>query len=150
MFSGFTNQPHIKPKIVYRGNLFSKVFIGGKQVTQIGFGIFGVNKSVTHFVHWRKIVFPLFILNVDGSICGKQHSVSGVSCWHHTIEHVNSKGNILQNINWSAHSHQISGFVFGKNITNNFGHRIHFLSWFTYRKSTDGVALLTRIRNVFS
>ena len=53
-----------------------------------------------------------FIFDIDGTICSKQHSVSGVTRWHHTVKHVDSKGNIFQNIYRSSHTHQVPRFVF--------------------------------------
>ena len=95
MFSRFTNQPHVESQIVDGRDLLAQVFVGGKQMAQIRFRIFKVDKRMAHFIERRKIGFPFFIFDVDRAVCGKQHAVSGVSGRHHAIEHVDAERDVF-------------------------------------------------------
>ena len=59
----------------------------------------------THFIDRGKIVFPFFVLDVDGTVSGEQHTVPGISGRHHTIEHIHAQSNVLQNIDRRTNSH---------------------------------------------
>jgi hypothetical protein len=56
-------------------------------MAQIRFSIFSIYPSDSISSTGEKSA-SLFIFNIDGSISRKQHSVAGVTGWHHTIKHI--------------------------------------------------------------
>ena len=44
---------------------------------------------------YTKIGCPFFILNIDNSFAGKQHSIASIACWHYTIKHINAQSNSI-------------------------------------------------------
>ncbi len=142
MLSGLANQPHVKSKIVDRGDLFAQVFTGHEQVSQVGLAVFGVHISVRHIVYHREIIGPLQVLDIDRALRCEQHSVARISGGHHAVEHIDAQRDVFQNIYRSAHAHKVSRLVLWQNIGHDLGHGIHFLRRFAHRKSANGIALL--------
>ena len=60
----------------------------------------------------REIVLPFLVINIDNTLCGKEHGIPAISGGHHTIKHIHSQRDAFQQVPWSTYSHQVAGFVF--------------------------------------
>src|SRR5690606_38547181 len=103
--SGFFHQPKVKSQIVQTCYLCTQDFLGIYQVADICFGVGFVNKRIPILVQKAEILFPLFIAHVHDPIFGEKHSIAGIACGHHTIEHIYSQSDIFQNVGRGTHTH---------------------------------------------
>ncbi len=128
----FFNEPQIKVKIMYAGNLCSQHFAGKNQVSEVSFCIMLISKTITIFIKRRVVILPFKIFNIDGPVYSKKHTIPAISGWHHAIEHIHAKADGLQYIHRRPYSHQLSLLIRRKHFITHFNHFIHFLFGFAY------------------
>ena len=114
-------------------------------MAQICFGVKGVNKTVSHRIYRRKIIAPFPIANIDYPFTGKEHAVSTVTCRHHTIEHIHTTFDRLEQIDRSSYAHQITRSILRQNRIDQLDHFIHYRSWLTYCQSANRIAIRIKL-----
>jgi hypothetical protein len=146
MFSGLTNQPHIKPKIMDGSNLFPRYSLAANKWRKY-VCIFCIHISDCHFIDREKSSFIFFLmLIVPLAVNSIPFLALRVGI---TQSNMSTPSYVFQNIYWSSHTHQITRFS-RQNFTNYFGHSIHFFCWFPNWKSSNGVCYLLLLLAIYS
>ena len=96
---------------------------------------------MSHGVYGREVLAPLLVADVDDALRSEEHPVASVAGGHHAVEHVHAAVYRLEDVHWSSHPHQITGFVLWKYAVHDFYHLVHHRGG----KTADGIAVRTEL-----
>ena len=103
----FFHELQVIIEIVDRAQLRAQNFADPIQVMQVGPGKMTAGITLAGFIQRLPIVFVSCITYADIPETGEQPAVSGVTCRHEEVEHVESVADDGDNILGGAYSHQI-------------------------------------------
>ena len=69
-----------------------------KQMPNIRLAVHAVDRAGTLRIQWTHVRFPFGILHVHDSIPSVERSRPRISGGHHAIEHVDTQGDVLQDV----------------------------------------------------
>lgn len=127
----------------------SHFFLPYKTV-QVASCIIHAAQAVAILIHFSKIKFILFLLELYQSISCKGSSESCSSCWVNTVKHIHSKTDAHNKVFWIANAHEISRLAFWQILTAKMNHLYEVFFFLSATKSSNSIAICIKFLHFFN
>ena len=116
---------------------------------EVGAGVGLVDVRGAGGIEGGVVIAPFDVTHVQHAVGGEDHAVSGVSCGHDAVEHVDTAGDGLQDIPWGANPHEVSGARGGEESVQVLHDGVHRFGGFAHGEAADGVAVGVEVGGEF-
>ena len=90
-------------------------------------------------INGAELLRPLRVADIDRSVAREELAVASVTGRHNAVEHIDTAGNVLQQVDRRTDAHQVAGLVFGEDAIGKLDHLVHLLRGLPDGKATDGI-----------
>src|ERR1051326_8639117 len=88
------------------GELQGQYFACFKKMPHISFTVIITYLACYTIINGTKILFPLFVIDINNTPACKQHGISAIAGWHYAVKHVYTIADAFQQIPGCTYSHQ--------------------------------------------
>ena len=139
MLTGLTYQTQVEGEVVYRGDLQPKDLVSADEVVQVSQAVLLVDEGRTLGIDRAELLRPLRVADIDRAVAREELAVAPVAGRHDAVKHIDTAGNVLQQVDRRTDAHQVAGLVLGEDAIGKLNHLVHLLRGLPDGKATDGI-----------